>query len=48
MLMNLGVGAAYGKKEAELMLLMLGVGRGVWEKGGPVDAHDAGHGCGFW
>ena len=26
------------------MLMMLGVGRGVWEKGGPADAHEAGRG----
>ena len=34
-------GAACGKKGAQLMLVML-------EKGSPVDAHDAGRGCGWW
>ena len=44
MLMMLGVGAACGKKEAQLMLMMLAVGRecGLWENGGPADAHESG------
>ena len=48
MLMMLGMGAACGKKDSQLMLMMLGVGAacgcgcGLWEKGGPADAHDAG------
>ena len=35
MLMMLGVGATHEKKEAQLMLMMLG----------PADVHDVGRGC---
>ena len=55
MLMMLAVSATCGKQEAQPMLMMLGMavawgqnsvrGRGLWEKGGPADAHDAGRGC---
>ena len=36
------------KKEAQLMLTMLGAGAVSCKKGEPADAHDAGRGYRFW
>ena len=41
------VGAACAKKEAQLMLMMLGVDAACGKKGGTADAHDAGCGRGL-
>ena len=41
-----GRGCGLWEKEAQLMLMMLGVGAAYGR--GPADAHDAGRGCGLW
>ena len=39
--------AGRGQKEAQLMLIRLGVGAACGKKGAPADAHDDGPGCGL-